>query len=93
MTTNTKITGVAIKCGDVVFSLPAPNRHHHVIHHIVDVTGSGIKCLDVQGFITDRGEFLDRRQAMTLAVANGQLNRRPGAQFYQGPELFSEDLW
>ena len=30
-------------------------------------------------------------EAMKVAVAAGQLKRGPGG--YQGPELFSEDLW
>lgn len=93
MTEDTQIMGVAIKYGGVVYSLPPPNRHHNVIRHIREVTGSGIAGSDVQGFITDEGEFLNRKAAMALASVNGQLNRRPGAQFYQGPELYSEDLW
>lgn len=87
----TQITGVAIKYDGVIYSLPAPNRHHNVIRHIREVTGDGIKGSDVQGFITDEGEFLNRKAAMALASVNGQLNRR--ADGYQGPELFSEDLW
>ncbi len=87
------IVGVAIKNAGKVWSLPKPNRHHNVIRHIVEVTGNGIKCSDVHGFITDDGVFLNRCEAMVLARVNGQLNRRPGAQFYQGPDLYSEDLW
>lgn len=91
MTETTQITGVAIRFEGKVYSLPPPNRHHNVIRHIREVTGTGICGSDVQGFITDEGEFLNRRAAMTLAAINGQLKRGPGG--YQGPELFSEDLW
>lgn len=87
------ITGVAIKYDGKVYSLPRPNRHHNVIRHIREVTGHGISGPDVQGFITQRGVFLNRRQGMELAAANGQLNRREGENFYQGPDLYSEDLW
>lgn len=87
------IVGVAIKYAGKVWSLPKPNRHHNVIRHIKEVTGSGISGPDVQGFITDDGIFLNRREAMALVKTNGQLNRRPGTQFYQGPDLYSEDLW
>ena len=33
------IIGVAIKHGDLVVGLPKPNRHHHVIKHLVKVLG------------------------------------------------------
>lgn len=81
-----RITHVAIRYAGETWRLPAPNRHHHVIRAI-----GGIKGPDVQGFADENGTFLNRRHAMTLAMLNGQLNRRPGG--YQGPELFSEDLW
>lgn len=78
-----KIIKVAIKYNGTVYSLPEPNRHHHVIRMI-----GGIKGSDTQGFLTDTGEFLTRKEAYQLALTNGQLNRVPG-----GYELFSEDLW
>jgi hypothetical protein len=61
------------------------------IRHIATETGTGINGPDVQGFITNNGEFLNRKAAMALAAVNGQLNRRPGG--YPEPELYSEDLW
>lgn len=81
-----RITHVAIKYGGKTYSLPAPNRHHHVIRLI-----GGVRGPDTQGFLDNNGNFLDRRQAMQLARGNGQLNRPTDG--YQGPELFSEDLW
>ena len=42
------ITHVAIKYNGVVYSLPKPNRHHHVIRSIP----GGIAGPDVQGFLT-----------------------------------------
>jgi len=81
-----KITHVAIKYANKVFSLPAPNRHHDVIRMIGGVYGP-----DVQGFLDANGTFLNRKQAFLIAEQTGQLNRNPGG--YQGPELFSEDLW
>ena len=41
-----------------------------------------------QGFYTDKGNFLDRYEAMELALKNGQL-----AQPTEFKELWSEDLW
>lgn len=83
-----RITHVAVKYQGVVYSLPAPNRHHHVIRMI-----GGINGPDEQGFLDNNGNFLTRRQAMLLARGNGQLKRREGPEHYQGPELYSEDLW
>ena len=45
----------------------------------------------VQGFYTDRQEFINRHEAYRLALTNEQLKRHAGG--YDGPELFSEDLW
>lgn len=84
----TQITHVAIKYDGKIYSLPKPNRHHDVIRMIGGISGP-----DVQGFVDEDGEFLTRKQAYALACVNGQLNRRPGPGHYQGPELYSEDLW
>lgn len=81
------ITHSAIRYQGETFALPAPNRHHHVIRHI-----GGIRGPDIQGFLDNRGKFLNRREAMRVARAAGQLIR-PTVGGYQGPLLFSEDLW
>ena len=74
------------------YVLPRPFRHHH-IYHFSKYLGKGQHKLPlVEGFEADLN-FLTRLEAYTVAVATGQLNRRVGAQYYQGPELFSEDLW
>lgn len=84
-----KITDVAIVYAGKTYTLPRPNRHHDVIRSIP----GGVKGPDKQGFVLDDGTFLGRREAMTLALANGQLKRRPGQEHYQSDQLFSEDLW
>ncbi len=90
MTEATKqIVGVAVIYAGKTYSLPAPNRHHNVIRSIP----GGVQGPDEQGFILDYGSFLGRRGAYCLACDNGQIKRRPGKEFYQGPELYSEDLW
>lgn len=88
-----QITHVAIKYDGKVWSLPAPNRHHNVIRLIAKTNGVGIKGPDVQGFLDDSGTFLNRREGMALAEANGQLKRDNDPKHYQGPDLYSEDLW
>lgn len=84
-----KITHVAIIFEGKVYSLPAPNRHHHVIRHIVEVTGS--KCVDGdEGFLDETGLFLEREPAKIRAEKTGQLKQQidPHESL-----LFSEDLW
>lgn len=82
------IVHVAIKYKDKIYFLPHPNRHHNVIRMIGGMDGP-----HKEGFLDSDGKFLNRTEAMLVAVECGQLRRREDAQFYQGPELFSEDLW
>ena len=86
----TPITHVAIRFQGTVYSLPPPNRHHHIIRLIVDTTGVPSVDNDEQGFLDATGRFLSRRQALVSARLHGQLkdpdNIRAG-------RLFSEDLW
>lgn len=89
-----RIVGVAVIHDGVTYTMGPPNRHHNVIHHIVKTRGgAAFGQPRIEGFIDERGVFLDRKQAMQRAVQTGQLRRREGAQYYQGPELYSEDLW
>ncbi|MCZ7855074.1 hypothetical protein O9X81_00430 [Agrobacterium salinitolerans] len=41
-----------------------------------------------QGFITDKGRFVNRVEAFYLAHAAGQI-----ISATNGPQLYSEDLW
>lgn len=83
------ITGVAVRHGDKVYSLPPPNRHHNILHSLKPKYAGEYE----EGFIDDTGKFVSRLDAMKIAENNGQLTRRPGKEFYQGPELYSEDIW
>ena len=82
-----QITHVAIKNTQTneIFSLPKPNRHHNIIHNDPEHS--------IEGFLTEENRFIDRREAYLMAKHSGQLNRLKGDQYYQGNELFSEDLW
>jgi hypothetical protein len=84
-----QIVGVAIRYAGKTYTLPRPNRHHDVIH----IIPGGVKGPDTQGFVDEDGVFLTRKRAMTRAEETGQLKRKPGKEHYQGPELYSEDLW
>lgn len=41
-----------------------------------------------QGFITDKGEFVSRKEALEIAKKSGQI-----PEDHKYPELFSEDMW
>jgi hypothetical protein len=88
-----KITHVAIRFNGVIYSLPAPNRHHDVIRYIAETTG--VETVDArdddQGFLDESGRYLTRRQALRVAQQEKQLLERA-----MGPKLgrlYSEDVW
>lgn len=96
------IIAAAIKIADVVCFIPAPARHHNVLHSLMQCfngrTDRGY-LEETQGFVTDSGIFLDRIEAMKHALECGQGTPRrdkilaTGYNTYNGDELFSEDLW
>lgn len=85
-----RIVAAAVRDGaGVIHSLPAPARHHNVLQSMPDFRG---RHAAEQGFLTSNGEFADRITALRIAMAAGQVvGRTPSG--YNGPELFSEDLW
>lgn len=85
MSESRRITHVAIFHAGKVHSLPAPNRHHHVIRAI-----GGIPGPDIQGFLDNEGNFLTRSEALKVALAANQVLDPAGVR---AGELFSEDLW
>lgn len=92
-----KITEVAIKAktDDKVWSLEKPNRHHNVIW-LMRENGYAKGWMGEQGFVTDKGTFVSRREAMVIAAEAGQLNpERAKDSGHPGTlgQLFSEDLW
>ena len=83
------ITHVAIIYQGVTYSLPKPYRHHDVIRDIVVRTGGPVG-LNQQGFLTDKGLFLDRRKALVHAYVFRQVT---DPAKIRGGQLYSEDLW
>lgn len=80
----------AIRFLGEVFSLPRPKRHHDVIRHIISrrpdmTTVAG----GTQGFITSNGRFVDRGEALVIAVRQNQIKVKTG----NPAQLYSEDLW
>ncbi len=85
------ITHVAMFWEGKLYSLPKPNRHHHIIHQVATETGRSIGR-SWQGFLDDTGKFIGRKEACKLAERAGQLNVvRPKTS--PRDVLFSEDVW
>lgn len=87
------LTHVAIRFQGTIHSLPAPNRHHHIIWQIVrdnpnidHIDGHG----DDQGFLDDEGRYLTRQQALVHALECGQVKDPKQIRAHR---LFSEDVW
>jgi len=87
------ITHVAIRFQGKIWSLPAPNRHHHVIRMIAEETG--VKYVDAlgddQGFLIDGEKYCRRKPALRIAKECGQL--KPDCLGLKLGELYSEDVW
>lgn len=95
-----RIIGVAMLVDERLYSLPRPNRHGNVIMHMA-LAGEDKGAISAaeQGFITDIGRFVGRREAMQIAKAAGQIRTTrvvDGITRTHEPvsdELYSEDLW
>lgn len=65
------------------------HRHPHCLYQMVAMTGKAQHEAgsEIQGFLTSKNRFLDRKEAATLHLSNGrELN-------YSTNELYSEDLY
>lgn len=82
-----KIVAAAIKFGDLIVIAEKPGRHHTIINGLDRRLGS---CSpDNQGFITDEGKFVSRKEAFKIAQEANQIIEKQGKE----TELYSEDLW
>lgn len=79
------IVAAAIRSRGIIVMVERPGRHGNCINVMHSL---GLDYTD-QGFITNRGRFVDRQEAARIAVAAGQGSPREGV----GGNLFSEDLW
>lgn len=82
------IERAAIKRGMKIFDVPRPGRHHDVINLMRD-RGYDLAACERQGFTTSSGRFVNRREAMKIAKAAGQLIAEPRYR----DTLFSEDIF
>lgn len=71
-------------------SAPPPARHYNIIHALFEYTKKRTLPQD-QGFLTSSGRFVEREEALQIALASGQ----PMIQHLSrhATQLFSEDLW
>lgn len=87
------IIAAALRGTSGVHALAPPNRHHDVIRWML-ANGHGMSetCEASQGFLTNQGRYVEREEALAIALAAQQIHEEhrpvPGL-----PELFSEDLW
>jgi hypothetical protein len=87
-----KITHVAVRWHEKVYSLPEPNRHHHVLRLISETEKASYipHGEKEEGFLDAEGRFLNRAQAVVSAIQNDQV--KDVSKIRLGM-LFSEDLW
>jgi len=87
----TKILGVAVKFNKIMVCLPAHNRHSSCFEYATKVLGIDYCgcAADNQGFYTNDGLFLDRKQAFDLAKKENQIINPDNVSGI----LFSENLW
>jgi hypothetical protein len=88
-----KIVSAAVLLEGTVYFMDPPARHYNIIQSMTQFLGRSQDYRWEQGFLTDTGDFVRRKPALMIAENAGQLKRKQGPGTYQGPELFSEDLW
>ena len=88
-----RIVAAAITIDGLTRSLPRPAGHGEVMALAVSIGQEMGR--EVQGFLTSRGRFVTRVEAMKIAHRAGQEFReaRGGGQKPRSHQLFSEDLW
>lgn len=69
-------TGVVV-CG---------RRHHNVIYNWAQISEGKTRREDIQGFLTSKDRFVDRKEAGAIAFSVGQISEDTDC-------LFSEDLY
>lgn len=81
------ILGVAIIQDGIMYMLPKPKRHRHVIKMMVKKYGFE-RVTGERGFYNEHDVFISREDALSIALLTGQITESEHPR-----ELFSEDLW
>lgn len=83
----------ATKLDDFVWYVDRPYRHHHVIHspeylqarkEVLARPEAKLERFEVQGFLTNHGNFVSRKRAMYMAVKHRTTIDSEGAQVKNG---------
>ncbi len=61
-------------------------RHAQIMREIWNVSPNRYISQDEEGFVTDSGRFVDRKEAAEIAFRSGQIPQKK-------EKLFSEDVW
>lgn len=86
-----EITHVAIRLRNgLLLLMPKPSRHHHIISAWHTTTSQSFPEDGEQGFFDNQGRFLNRKQALHVALTAGQVKK---PEEIRAGRLFSEDLW
>lgn len=89
------VAAAILQDGVVYAGIPGKERHHDVIRQIVERTG--VKPVTGrQGFVDEKGNFMDRVAAGIHAEECGQVTVGKANihhVFSETYQLFSEDLW
>lgn len=70
-----------------IHSVEPPERHYHIIKNLAK-QGFDIPIKGKQGFLTNKGRFVNRKEAADIALKAGQIKN-----LIAPPNLFTEDLW
>lgn len=90
LTTDEKIVAAAINYDGMIYSMPRPARHAHILNKMCDLAlPPEFTELPYQGFLTSAGRFVDRQEGLCIARRAGQLVRG----LHMKDTLTSEDVW
>jgi methyl coenzyme M reductase subunit C-like uncharacterized protein (methanogenesis marker protein 7) len=84
-----RIERAAIKLQGTVYSVPRPGRHHDVIRVMVAEHQLPTPICGVQGFILSDETFVDRQDALRIALEAGQV----ATHHARAMGLDSADVW
>jgi hypothetical protein len=82
-----RVVCAAIRSGTLI--IPGPRHFDSTMHALLEFAGLHVPEAE-QGFIDQWGNFMDRKEALDVALAANQLTRVKTQPFN---ELFSEDLY
>lgn len=90
-----RIVSAACRYGPLILSMAPPARHYNIMHAIHFLGGEAMVRLGDQGFLLSDGSFAQRKPALIIATAAGQLVKNPEAHSSPTgpPNLYSEDMW